>query len=434
MASYFIRRLFFLHLCKLNSTLNLEYFIAKNIYKGTSESTRFSGPAVKVAIAGIALGLAVMIITVAIVTGFKNEIREKVIGFGSHIRISNFDNNNSFETVPIRVDSSFVDTLYKIEGIKKVQTYATKPGIIKHDDVVQGVILKGLDKDFDHAFIDQNLVSGKPVRFGSGARNDSVLISERLAKMLHLKLGDKFNTFFFQNRIRARSFIVKGIFRTNFPDFDKLFVLVDIRHIKKLNNWDDNQVSGLEILIDDFDHLDQIGQEVFFLTANKFDEKGSSLLSRTIKELNPDIFGWLDLLDMNVWIILALMITVASFNMISGVLILILERTGTIGLLKSLGARDWSIRKIFLYNASFLILKGLVFGNIIGIVVCLAQYYFEFIPLEPQNYYVDTVPINLKLWHVLALNLGSMLMIVLMMVIPSYIITKINPSKSMKFE
>ncbi|MFC0876538.1 ABC transporter permease [Saccharicrinis sp. FJH2] len=414
--------------------MNLEYFIAKHIYKGNSESTRFSGPAVKVAIAGIALGLAVMIIAVAIVTGFKKEIREKVIGFGSHIRISNFDNNNSFETVPIRVDSSFVKSLYGIKGIKKVQSYATKPGIIKHGDAVQGVILKGFDKDFDHTFIDQNLISGKPVQFGSGVRNDSVMISERLAKMMHLKLGDKFNTFFFQDKIRARSFYVKGIFRTNFPEFDKLFVLVDIRHIKKLNNWDDDQVSGFEIIIDDFDHLDQIGREVFLKTANKFDDKGSSLLSRTIKELHPDIFGWLDLLDMNVWIILALMLTVASFNMISGVLILILERTSTIGLLKSLGARNWSIRKIFLYNAAFLIIKGLLWGNVIGVLLCLAQYYFQFIPLDPQSYYVDTVPINLKLWHVLALNAGSMLMIVLMMVLPSYIITRINPSKSMKFE
>ena len=414
--------------------MNLEYFIAKHIYKGNSESTRFSGPAVKVAIAGIALGLAVMIISVAIVTGFKKEIRDKVIGFGSHIRISNFDNNNSFETVPIRIDSSFIQSLYDIKGIKKIQTYATKPGIIKHGDAVQGVILKGFDKDFDHTFIDQNLISGKPVQFGSGSRNDSVMISDRLAKMMHLKLGDKFNTFFFQDKIRARNFYVKGIFRTNFPEFDKLFILVDIRHIKKLNNLDNDQVSGYEIIIDDFDHLDEIGREVFLKTANKFDDKGSSLLSRTIKELHPDIFGWLDLLDMNVWIILALMLTVASFNMISGVLILILERTGTIGLLKSLGARSWSIRKIFLYNASFLILKGLFWGNVIGILLCLAQYYFNFIPLDPQNYYVDTVPINLKLWHVLALNAGSMFMIILMMVLPSYIITRINPSKSMKFE
>lgn len=414
--------------------MNLEYFIAKRIYKGSEESTRFSGPAVKVAIAGIALGLAVMIIAVAIVTGFKNEIRSKVIGFGSHIRISNFDNNNSFETVPIRIDSTFVSSLYAIDGIKEVQTYATKPGIIKFNDAVQGVILKGFDEDFDHSFIDENLVEGKPVQFGSGARNDSVLISARLAQMLGLKLGDKFNTFFFQNKIRARSFYVKGIFRTNFPEFDKLFLLVDIRHIKKLNNWDDDQASGIEIIIDDFNNLDDIGNQVFLKTANKFDDKGSSLMSQTIKELHPDIFGWLDLLDMNVWIILALMLTVAAFNMISGVLILILERTSTIGLLKSLGAQNWTIRKVFLYNASFLILKGLLIGNIIGVVLCLLQQYFQFIPLDPQNYYVNTVPINLKLWHILALNMGSMLMIVLMMILPSYIITKINPSKSMKFE
>lgn len=414
--------------------MNLEFFIAKRIYNGNNEGTRFSGPAIKVAITGIALGLAVMIVSVAIVTGFKNEIRDKVIGFGSHIRLSNFDNNNSFETVPIIVDSAFLKSIVEIKGVKSVQSYATKPGIIKNNEVVQGLVLKGLGEDYDHAFIHKNLIKGKEVNFGSGARNDSVLMSEKLSNLLGLKLGDSFNTFFFQDRIRARKFYLKGIFRTNFPEFDKLFILVDIRHIKRLNMWDDNQVSGFEVMIEDFNNLDNIGREVFLKTANKFDEKGSSMLSRTIKELYPDIFGWLDLLDMNVWIILVLMLVVATFNMLSGVLILILERTSTIGLLKSLGAKNWTIRKIFLYNASFLIIKGLFWGNIIGVALCLAQHYFEFIPLNPENYYVDTVPINLSLWHVLALNIGSMLMIVVMMVVPSYIITKITPSKSMKFE
>ena len=414
--------------------MNLEYFIAKNIYKGSNENTRFSGPAVKVAITGIALGIAVMIISVAIVTGFKQEIRNKVIGFGSHIRISNFDNNNSYETVPVRKDSAFIEELKQVNGIKSIQSYATKPGIVKHDDLVQGVILKGVDAEFDHTFIDENLVAGDYVHFGEGSRNDSVLMSVYLANLLNLKLGDSFNMFFFQERIRARRFIVKGLFQTNFYDFDKLFLIVDLRQIQKLNNWDDNQVSGFEVILNDFDAVDEVGREVFFKTANKFDEEGSSMLTRTIKELNPDIFGWLDLLDMNVWIILALMIVVASFNMISGVLILILERTSAIGLLKSLGASNWTIRKIFIYNAAFLITKGLIWGNVLGIAICLAQHYFECIPLNPQNYYVDTVPVNIRLWHVLALNVGSMLMITLMMVLPSYIITRILPAKTMKFE
>ena len=414
--------------------MNFEYYIAKRIHGAGEGTGRFSGPAVKVAIAGIALGLAVMIISVAVVTGFKNEIRQKVTGFGSHIRITNFDNNSSYESVPIRVDSGFIQSLLCIDGVKSVQQFATKPGIIRYDNTIQGVILKGLGADFDARFIAQHIVDGKMADFGSGERNDSIMISLKLARTLGLKTGDKFNTFFFQDKIRARSFIVQGIFQTNFPDFDKMFVLVDMRHIRRLNDWDSTQVSGLELQVSDFDRLDEVYAQVFFKTANRFDDSGTSFLSRSIKELYPDIFGWLDLVDMNVWIILILMLVVASFNMISGVLILILERTNMIGLLKSLGTNNWSIRKIFVDNAAFLIARGMMWGNLIGILICLVQLKWGILNLNPDNYYIDVVPINLKVLHVLALNIGSMVIIVLMMVLPSWVITRISPAKSIKFE
>jgi lipoprotein-releasing system permease protein len=414
--------------------LNFEYYIAKRIYGKGEGVNRFSGPAVKVAIAGIALGLAVMIISVAVVTGFKNEIRQKVTGFGSHIRITNFDNNSSYESVPIRIDSAFVKSLLQIDGVKSVQQFATKPGIIRYDNSIQGVILKGLGSDFDSHFIKQHIVDGEMTMFGSGERNDSIMISLKLARMLGLNVGDKFNTFFFQDKIRARSFVVQGIFRTNFPDFDKMFVLVDMRHIRRLNDWDSTQVSGLELQVSDFDRLDEVNAQVFMKTANRFDDNGTSFLSRSIKELYPDIFGWLELVDMNVWIILVLMLLVASFNMISGVLILILERTNMIGLLKSLGTTNWSIRKIFVYNAAFLIARGMMWGNLIGILLCVIQLKWGILTLNPENYYIDVVPINLELLHIVALNVGSMAIIVLMMVLPSWVITRISPSKSIKFE
>lgn len=414
--------------------MNFEYYIAKRIHGKGEGASRFSGPAVKVAIAGIALGLAVMIISVAVVTGFKNEIRQKVTGFGSHIRITNFDNNSSYESVPIRIDSAFVKSLLHIDGVKSIQQFATKPGIIRYDNSIQGVILKGLGSDFDAHFIKQHIVDGEMTMFGSGERNDSIMISLKLARMLGLNVGDKFNTFFFQDKIRARSFVVQGIFRTNFPDFDKMFVLVDMRHIRRLNDWDSTQVSGLELQVSDFDRLDEVYAQVFMKTANRFDDNGTSFLSRSIKELYPDIFGWLELVDMNVWIILVLMLLVASFNMISGVLILILERTNMIGLLKSLGTTNWSIRKIFVYNAAFLIARGMMWGNLIGILLCVIQLKWGILTLNPENYYIDVVPINLELLHIVALNVGSMAIIVLMMVLPSWVITRISPSKSIKFE
>jgi len=413
--------------------VNLELYIARRLRTGDNKS-RLSAPSARIATIGIALGLTVMIMAVAIITGFKQEVKDKVIGIGAHIRISNFDSNNSFESHPIERDSIFVNTLMETGDIKAIQAYATKPGIIKANEQMQGVVLKGYDSSFDPTFINKNLEEGQAISFGNSQRSDSVLISRVTADALLLKVGDSFTTYFFQNRIKARKFIVAGIFNTNLTEFDELFLLCDLRHIQRLNGWNPKQISGYEATIKDFEQLDDIAYETYLLSANRLDKEGSSLISRSIKEIYPQIFGWLDIIDVNVWIILILMLLVSGVNMISGVLILILERSTTIGILKAMGNPDWSIRKVFLYLSGFLVTRGMLWGNIIAISICLLQQHFSLIPLDPVNYYVDAVPINLKLTHLLLLNIGTLITIVAMMVIPSVLITKISPIKSIQFD
>jgi lipoprotein-releasing system permease protein len=413
--------------------MNLELYIAKKLRQGEQDS-KLSAPTVRIATLGIALGLCVMIMAVAIITGFKGEIMDKVTGFGSHIRISNFDSNNSFESSPIKRDSTFIDLLFASGDIKAVQAYATKPGIIRTNDQMQGIILKGYDGSFDPTFITRNLVEGHAIKFGNPQKSDSVLISKATADALYLKVGDKFRTYFIKEKIRVRPFIVGGIYQTNMTEFDELFVLCDLRHIQKLNRWDSSQISGYEVTVNNFDDLEEIAYKTYLLSANRLDDEGSSLISRHIKELYPQIFGWLEIIDINVWIILILMLLVSGVNMVSGVLILILERASTIGILKAMGNPDWSIRKVFLYLSSFLVVRGLFWGNLIAIVLCILQQQFSIVPLDPVNYYVDAVPINLKLSHLLLLNAGTLISIVTMMIIPSILITKISPIKSIQFD
>lgn len=413
--------------------MNLELYIARRLRTGDKNS-RLSAPSVRIATVGIALGLTVMILAVAIITGFKQEVRNKVIGTGSHIRISNFDSNNSFESKPIDRDSTFVASLIETGNIKAVQAYATKPGIIRTNEQLQGIVLKGYEGTFDDAYINGNIIDGHPISFANDSRSDSVLISRTTADALYLKVGDAFNTYFFQDRLKARKFIIAGIFDTGLTEFDELFLLCDLRHIQRLNRWDINQISGYEVTINEFELLEQVAYETYLLSANRLDKNGSSLISRHIKEIYPQIFGWLDIIDVNVWVILILMLLVSGVNMISGVLILILERSTTIGILKAMGKPDWNIRKVFLYLSGFLVVRGLFWGNLIAISICLIQQHFQVIPLNPANYYVDAVPINLKASHLLLLNIGTLISIVAMMVIPSVLITKISPIKSIQFD
>ncbi|GAB7086006.1 ABC transporter permease [Marinifilum fragile] len=413
--------------------MNLELFIAKKITTGEKGEKKMSRPIIKIAKLSISLGISVMILAVAIVTGFKSEITNKVTGFGSHIQITNYDNNSSFETQPI--DKSIIDTnlIKKIPGIQHIQAFATKPGILKTKSEIQGIVLNGIGKDYDWSFFSKNLVEGEIFKLEE-KKSNQILISEKLSKLLQVKIGDKISVYFIQQPPRERRFVISGIYNTGMEEFDKLFLVCDMRHIQKLNDWEENQVSGYEIFIDDFDEISELTYLVKQSTASSFTQEGGSVKVRNILRKYPQIFSWLDMLDLNVWIILSLMILVAGINMVSGLLIIILEKTNMIGILKALGTKNWSIRKVFLYQSSMIIGKGMLWGNIIGIGLCLLQYYFEIIPLDPTNYYVDNVPVNLKLSHLLLLNVGSLIATVAMLLIPSYLITKISPAKAIKFD
>jgi len=412
--------------------MNLEYFIAKRIHF-RQDRKHVSRPAVRIAILGIAIGLTVMLLAVSIVTGFKKEIRNKTIGFGGHIQITNFDSNNTYELTPIMLNDTLKNELAAIPGVKHIQAFATKPGIIKTNEQFQGIVLKGIDKHFDWDFFKSNLLEGDILHISDSLQNQAV-ISKHLADLFKLKLGDSFFSYFMQDQVRARKFTISGIYSTNFIEYDKLFILTDMRHIRQLNNWQDSEVSGYEILINNFDEIDEIGDQVYFKTANKAQANGNMLYTQTIRDINPQIFSWLDLLDINVWVILFLMLAVAGFNMISGLLILILERTTMIGILKSIGATNWSVRKIFLYHSLFLIGKGMLWGNIIGLSICAIQYFTGIIPLDPEAYYIATVPVLFNWPLIIGLNIGTLLASILMMIGPSYLITKILPAKIIRYE
>lgn len=414
--------------------MNLELFIARRIHFSKEGNRQVTPPAVRIAIVGVALGLAVMILSVAIVIGFKKEVRNKVIGFGSHIQITNFDNNSSYETTPIAVSDSLLQALREFPGIKHIEGYATKMGILKTDSDFQGVVLKGIDTDYDWSFFRNNLKEGELLTIDPKKTSTDVIISRYLSDLLGLKLGDSILTYFVQEDVRARKFNIVGIYETGFMDYDKLFVLVDIKQIRRLNGWEKDEVSGLELLVDDYDKLDQIAEDLYFNLVEKQDRHGNTYFTRSIKEMNPMIFNWLDVLDVNVVVILILIFAVAGFTMISGLLIIILERTNMIGILKALGENNVSIRKIFLYISFFLIGKGMLWGNVVGIAICLIQSHFRIIKLDPSIYYLDAVPIDLSIVSLILLNIGTLCASMLMMLGPSYLITKIDPAKSIRFE
>lgn len=414
--------------------MNLELFIARKIHFSKEGNRQVTPPAVRIAIVGVALGLAVMILSVAIVIGFKKEVRNKVIGFGSHIQITNFDNNSSYETTPIAVSDSLLQALREFPGIKHIEGYATKMGILKTDSDFQGVVLKGIDTDYDWSFFRNNLKEGELLTIDPKKTSTDVIISKYLSDLLGLKLGDSILTYFVQEDVRARKLNIAGIYETGFMDYDKLFVLADIKQIRRLNGWEKDEVSGLELLVDDYDKLDQVAEDLYFNLVEKQDRHGNTYFTRSIKEMNPMIFNWLDVLDVNVVVILILIFAVAGFTMISGLLIIILERTNMIGILKALGENNVSIRKIFLYISFFLIGKGMLWGNVVGIAICLIQSHFRIIKLDPSIYYLDAVPIDLSIVSLILLNIGTLCASMLMMLGPSYLITKIDPAKSIRFE
>jgi lipoprotein-releasing system permease protein len=414
--------------------MNLELYIAKRLVRGDERKKSISGPIVTIAIAGIALGLAVMIMSASIVTGFKREIRNKVIGFGSHIQIINYDSNISFETAPVNKNQVFMKDLMEIPEIRHIQPFATKAGIIRTRDDIQGVVLKGIDNTFDWSFFDRNMQEGERIIFTDTVTSNDAVISRAIASMLRLNVGDDFAMYFVEDPPRARRLTVTGIYETGLEELDKMFVLADLRHIQRLNDWDDSQISGFEILLHNYDRLDEVRSQVDDLAGNLFTEELTRLRVVSIGDKYPQFFDWLQLLDMNVWVILSLMVIVAGFNMVSGLLILILERTGMIGILKALGLENSGLRKIFLYQSAFLIAKGLLWGNLIGVGLALTQHFTGVFKLDQASYFIATVPVNLRLSHILMLNGGTMIITIAMLIVPSYIIGRISPEKTIRFD
>jgi lipoprotein-releasing system permease protein len=414
--------------------LKPEYFIARKIRSGGVSGKRFAGPVLQVAVAGIVLGMVVMILSIAIGSGFKKEIREKIIGFGSHIQVVSYDYNLSFETNPIPHDSSLVTLLSALNGVRNVQRFATKPGLIKTENEMQGVVLKGIGPDYDLTFFDKILIKGALPKYSNDSTSVEILISDELSTMLQLGVGQDVDMYFFQDQIRARRFTVSGIYNSNLPDLDKLFVVADLRQIQRLNNWNYNQIAGYEIQIDDYSRMDEIGDDVYEASSMHLYQDETMLRTTTIRQAQPQIFGWLDLLDMNIAVIIILIMLVAGFNMISGLLILILERTNMIGILKSLGMANWPLRKTFLYLSAYIAIRSLVIGNIIGLGLCFLQQKFGIIKLDPANYFLETVPISINPLHMLLLNLGAMLAIFLMMIGPSYLAARISPVRAILFD
>ena len=413
--------------------LNTELYIAKRLLKGGSQK-KSTGLMVSISIFGIALSVAVMIIAVAITTGFKEEVGRKATGFAADIQITNLEGSQSlYNLSPISANQPFMDELKTISEVRHIQHYCIKPGIMKSADEVQAITLKGVGKDFEWDFFQKYLVEGSVFQLPDSTTSNEILLSKHIASLLQLKLGDPVVVYFIQETVRSRKLTVTGIYSTGLVELDKKYAFVDMRHIQKLNNWTPDQISGFEIFIHDFNKIEQATEKVFDLAGFRVAEDGSGLNVQNIRDLFSQIFDWLSLQDTTVAIILLLMILVAGFNMISGLLIVILERTSTIGILKALGANSRIIRKIFLFEAAFFVGKGLLWGNIIALILCWLQWKFGIITLDQESYFLDKAPISIRLLHLIAINIGAAVAILLMLILPSAIISKISPEKTIKY-
>ena len=406
--------------------MNLPLFIAKRISFNSKRT--FSKLIVRIAILGIMLGLAVMILAIAIVKGFKSEIREKVRGFSGDIQISKLNLNTSYENTPFSMPDSSVQRITKHEDIEFMQAIATKPGIINTNEEIEGVVLKGVDRNYNWEYFRKILVAGKVIDFSDTLKSKKqILISKYIADRLKLKVGDDFLMYFIENSLRKRKFQIVGIYNLGVEEVDKLFVIGDIALVRSLNNWAVSDVGGYELRVTDFDRLDEI-------EAGVYDDLGIELKSYSIKQYYPNIFEWLSLLDVNTQVILILMLAVAVINMISALLIMILERTNMIGILKALGNTNWQIRKIFLYNATYIITLGLLSGNILGVGLGLFQSQTHFFTLDQASYYIDFVPVQLDVMDILLLNAGTLLISIFVLLLPSMLVTRISPLKAIRFK
>ena len=406
--------------------MNIEYFIAKRLFTAKEKNNRYTKPIFRIAILAISLSVAIMLLSLIILSGFKSDISEKIIGFGSHITITNFTDNQSYESEPVSINQDFYPKIKDDEGINNIQVFATKAGIIKTESDISGILLKGISADFDNSFFSKNLFKGNIPAYNDTVVSDKIMLSSSISNKLNLSIGDDVIVYFFQDPTRVRKFVLYGIYETGFVDFDDLIMIVDIQHIQKLNNWKNKEVGGFEIHIDNFEELDEI-------TNNIYSKIPYNLNAQSVVEKNPQLFDWLELQNVNLKVILILMLVVGSVNMITALLILILEKTKLVGILKSIGYSNWSIRKVFLYNAAYLIINGIILGNIIGLGFALLQQKFKLISLDPNIYFMKTVPIKFDFMHIFALNLSVLVICLLVLIIPSYVITKITPMKAMRF-
>lgn len=414
--------------------MRFNLFVAKRLFNDKGGVRNVSRPAIRIATAGVAIGLAVMIVSVCVVLGFKSEIRSKVIGFGSHIQIINYESISSGVSKPVAFPDSLIKEIRQVPGVSHVQRFSNKGGILKTDDAFEGILLHGVGAEFNADFLKSNLKEGEIPVFSADSATNRIVVSQTIADRLHLSCGDRVFAYFFDGTVRARRFTVSGIYQTNLSEFDDNMVFTDLYVCNRLNNYADDQYAGVEITVDRFDDVDLVAGSLVGKVNHLVDEYGAGYAAMTIRELYPQIFDWLDLLDVNVWVILILMVAVAGFTMISGLLIIILERTNFIGVMKALGATNRSMRHVFLYFAAFIVGRGLLWGNVLGIGLVVLQYYFNMVHLDPATYYVDAVPVLFNAGYILAINAATAFISVFVLILPSLLVSRIHPAKSIRFE
>ena len=414
--------------------MRFNLFVAKRLFNDKGGVRNVSRPAIRIATAGVAIGLAVMIVSVCVVLGFKSEIRSKVIGFGSHIQIINYESISSGVSKPVAFPDSLIKEIRQVPGVSHVQRFSNKGGILKTDDAFEGILLHGVGAEFNADFLKSNLKEGEIPVFSADSATNRIVVSQTIADRLHLSCGDRVFAYFFDGTVRARRFTVSGIYQTNLSEFDDNMVFTDLYVCNRLNNYADDQYAGVEITVDRFDDVDLVAGSLVGKVNHLVDEYGAGYAAMTIRELYPQIFDWLDLLDVNVWVILILMVAVAGFTMISGLLIIILERTNFIGVMKALGATNRSMRHVFLYFAAFIVGRGLLWGNVLGIGLVMLQYYFNMVHLDPATYYVDAVPVLFNAGYIVAINAATAFISVFVLILHSLLVSRIHPAKSIRFE
>lgn len=415
--------------------MNLPYFLAHRIYAQNDDKRKVSRPAIRIATIGVAIGLAVMIVSVCVVLGFKHAIRDKVIGFGSHIQVAEYNALMGGDGRAVQMDDSVMSVLSHIKGVKHVQRFAYRQGILKTDDDFLGVMFKGVGPEFDSTFIHKNMVEGSIPRFSDKTSGNKLLVSKSMADKLHLKTGTRLFAYFIDDTgVRMRRFTISGVYQTNLTQYDNTICFTDLHTVAKLNGWPADVAGGAELTINNFEQLDDVERTVIAKVNRTTDHYGNTFASKTIKEVSPQIFSWLSLLDLNVWIILAIMMCVAAVTMISGLLIIILERTQMIGLLKALGAGNATVRHTFMWFSAFIIGRGLLWGNLVGLGLVALQYVTGLVKLDPATYYVSTVPVEVNLLYIVLLNIGTLIISLFVLIAPSYLISHIHPAKTMSYE